>query len=638
MNDFADWKNNDPFAGKPNDGRIGPKPIKGKVNPLVDKIVAFNPKSENYGEVANYLLAIPEAHRDKFIKTMTSDMTPEQQQKLTAAIQGGRMGDIFDQISPDKPAPKSAANDDWKNENPFKDWKNNDPFAGKPAAPAKGDIFDEIAPTKPQGKWSKFKQGATEFADKGGKIAFDTITEPFKIAGEAIAAPVNALAKAGKGLYGAGVMADNLLSGESLDTALQAGTKAIGNRNPIQSPLGQSKTSQFLGEKVIQPAVNKLSQATGQPELVEGLTEAAGDIASLAGVKPGIKAAAGTGKNLLGKLPDSGLPYTNPEKLYGSAVKLPLTKAWTKQLGEEGATKRSAAVKAGLEGEVPISELGIEKAKGIEKSYRSVVDSVIQQLDQKGTLIPKKQLRAGLGDAYDTAITEGTPKAMAIVDRLYDRRFEKMGQMVKVGEKEIPGQPAVYKPGVAGERVQVSPEVPARMEPVMERQYSPSEVQTIKRHLYKKENYEKAKLSRGLGSQLKEMGNKGMAHEAKVALEDMHPELKVLNKQDAAYINLIEALERAVPRIQNKDMVGLGAKVLLTGSHPWTAILEHTLGLPSVKAKLAFTLNKARKRGNVPVGADAAKAGAYSAPVATKWQSIGTDDDQPEKWQSIGTE
>ena len=94
-----------------------------------------------------------------------------------------------------------------------------------------------------------------------------------------------------------------------------------------------------------------------------------------------------------------------------------------------------------------------------------------------------------------------------------------------------------------------------------------------------------------------------------------------MNKKDASYIALTEALERAVPRIGNKDMVGLGAKVLLTGTHPWLAIMEHAIGLPAVKGKFAFALNRARQLQSKTLGKQALQsAGAGLASTATRPQ------------------
>lgn len=425
--------------------------------------------------------------------------------------------------------------------------------------------------------------------------------EPFKLAGEAVAAPLNAALKAGKGYMGLASAVKMGLQGASLDEALRAGTDTIGNRNSIESPLGLSETSKFVGDKVLQPAIQKLGSTTGQPELVQGIAEVGGDVAGLLGIKPGISAAKNIGQRTLKAAADSGIGVLSPEKIYASAAKLPLSKAWVKSAGEDQISKRTNVIKAGLDAEVPINEAGITKAKNLEQSFRQHVDDIVAGLDETGTLIPKTRLQQGLEKAHGVATTEGTDAAVNFVNRLYDKKFEKMGTMVKTGEREIPGQPAQYRTGDMGEQVLISEATPSIIEPIFERQYKPSEIQRIKRHLYKQANYEASNLSRNLGSQLKELANKGMAKEAKLSLEEMHPELKNLNKKDAAYIGLVDALERAVPRIQNNNMVGIGAKMLITGNAPWLGILDHAIGLPSVKGKLAFALNRARRQAKAPI-------------------------------------
>ncbi len=63
-----------------------------------------------------------------------------------------------------------------------------------------------------------------------------------------------------------------------------------------------------------------------------------------------------------------------PERLYGSAVKLPLARKWTKLLPGEEITAREAAIQEGLRSEVPPSEYGLAKARQIRqrtgKAYR----------------------------------------------------------------------------------------------------------------------------------------------------------------------------------------------------------------------------------------------------------------------------
>src|SRR6185369_6650117 len=149
-----------------------------------------------------------------------------------------------------------------------------------------GDIFDQVdasapvsspgIPVNPDFTGHTYTGGKTpeearqEFMNKEqvkpGLPVWDTVktvaAEPFKLAGEAIAAPINAAAKAGKGYMGLASAIKAGINGGSLDDALQSGVDTIGNRNPVQSPLGASKTGEFLGEHAIRPGIQAASDFT----------------------------------------------------------------------------------------------------------------------------------------------------------------------------------------------------------------------------------------------------------------------------------------------------------------------------------------------------------------------------------------
>jgi len=315
--------------------------------------------------------------------------------------------------------------------------------------------------------------------------------------------------------------------------------------------------------------INALSSSYGEiPESVRLPVESAVNVVGL-GIPATKAAGAGIGATARGV---GGV--VSPEKLYGSAVKLPLSKKWTRELGAEGVTKRSEAIRAGLESKILPTEVGIQKAKNIELAHRNAVDTIISELDETGQLIPKDRLKEGLKKAIGIAETEGMD-VDGIVNRLYNKRFENMGEEVSRLTDGALGDVRVYKP---------------------------SEIQAIKRHLYSMEDYTKNNIAKSIGTKIRESANKGMAKEAKQSLEELYPQLKNLNKNEAAYINLIEALESAVPRIANRDAVGLGAKVLMTGAHPWLAAIEQVVGLPKVKARLAIALDSARKKNALASG------------------------------------
>jgi hypothetical protein len=72
----------------------------------------------------------------------------------------------------------------------------------------------------------------------------------------------------------------------------------------------------------------------------------------------------------------------------------------------------------------------------------------------------------------------------------------------------------------------------------------------------------------------------------------IYPQLKGINRDYPEWKYLQEAIERAVGREGNKDMIGLGSKVLFNRNVP-AALLDKILGIPTVKARLAFALKSA---------------------------------------------
>jgi len=91
-----------------------------------------------------------------------------------------------------------------------------------------------------------------------------------------------------------------------------------------------------------------------------------------------------------------------------------------------------------------------------------------------------------------------------------------------------------------------------------------------------------------------------MARELRLQLETLDPFLKAANKEYGAAVNLEEALERALPRMGNRDIFNLGTKVLI-GRDSWPlAILNQTLGHPAIKSKIAFLLGRFARSNKQP--------------------------------------
>lgn len=116
---------------------------------------------------------------------------------------------------------------------------------------------------------------------------------------------------------------------------------------------------------------------------------------------------------------------------------------------------------------------------------------------------------------------------------------------------------------------------------------------------------------------------KALARGLKEELANAFPELNELNAKDSALIDLNGALEKAVQRGGNHDLIGLGTSVAgaaggaIRGG-PGMAVaaaLKYAIDNPVVKSKLAIALNKAAMS-KYSIPNVSARIGAYSAGLA----------------------
>lgn len=116
-------------------------------------------------------------------------------------------------------------------------------------------------------------------------------------------------------------------------------------------------------------------------------------------------------------------------------------------------------------------------------------------------------------------------------------------------------------------------------------------------------------------------GNKALARGIKEEIASVFPEINTLNRRESSLIALEGEIERAVGRISNKDIVGIGSPVKgtalgsITGSHPAGVagfLVGSVLDNPKIKAMLAIAIKRA-KGGNVSPGYVKSRLAAYQA-------------------------
>jgi hypothetical protein len=112
---------------------------------------------------------------------------------------------------------------------------------------------------------------------------------------------------------------------------------------------------------------------------------------------------------------------------------------------------------------------------------------------------------------------------------------------------------------------------------------------------------------------------KALARGLKEELAIAFPELSGLNAQDSQLLNLQDTLQRAVNRISNHQIAGIGTPMAAAGAKAITgstgaagvaALMKAVFDDPLVKSKLAIALNRASKNG-ITIPMAQAKLGGY---------------------------
>lgn len=259
------------------------------------------------------------------------------------------------------------------------------------------------------------------------------------------------------------------------------------------------------------------------------------------------------------------------EGLYGKAIQTPITGKWkTWYLGEEG-NAREAAVRAGLEGEIPPNKLGLRMAQQKAKSLTDYITEIVKKATG--------------------AHAEGAP---------WSGRWMKDGGKTPVGkfvDEGLRGARAdAFASGdskVANDAVKVVEENVRRMGGVKS-ELNPEQLLNLKRQFDAEIAWDKSNPIINIKGQFTQNAKMGLRDAAMKRLEEMIPELGSLNKDTSAYIDLKEAIEHTIARKMNKPTVDFSSKVLALKDLTM-ATLNETLGSSAVRAKLAFAIKKGAK-------------------------------------------
>lgn len=433
----------------------------------------------------------------------------------------------------------------------------------------------------PKIETSKWKQKAKEIKQKKLSGFTGSWNEDLTWGETLLSAAKNAPKSAvryGKGIYE--TIAHPIQTAKSMVGLAESGAQALAMQEPSDPySIGKSFKLSAQGMQKLQPLVDELKNRYGSVDnfkqsLAQDPAFVLGDVAALlipAGKLTGLKAIEKFGgtlepvnmvKNSLA-LPFKLVPEKVPISQYQSAVKFGTTLK---------RTKLDRVTKIALDEKIMPTARGLKRLRNKINNYNTRITNLINEATNKGVKLNIRDIYKGLdGIKKEFAAMSDEPLKW---DAAFNVMKKNLKRHLKSGEYRTPQQ-----------------------------------IQSLKQYIYKelKTFYEKNK-----ASPAKVELRQAVARNARKMLEEIIPEIKQLNKDEGALLELWDTLEQKANRITNRDLIGIGLPVKMgvgsgvgymfageTGAKVGTA-LGFALGIydtPQVKAKLNIVLNTLTNRG-----------------------------------------
>lgn len=251
------------------------------------------------------------------------------------------------------------------------------------------------------------------------------------------------------------------------------------------------------------------------------------------------------------------IPTTVAPKLYESAAK------WSTTLKPE---ERAAITETALKNQIPLSYEGLGKVQSKLVDLGDKMDNLIANATDQNIKIPATKVLESLKDVKKTS---GGFKIEAAQDI-----------------KEINDIEQRFKTYLKQNKIT---------------SVTPQQLQDFKADAYKRIDFGRAPEKPSIA---KEQAYRSMANVAKTSLEGFIPELKAINTQYGALRELQPNLQRAVGRIENRDLFSLGGAAktgagAAIGGIPGAGLgfAQSLLEAPTIKSKAALNLYKKQNQG-----------------------------------------
>jgi len=251
------------------------------------------------------------------------------------------------------------------------------------------------------------------------------------------------------------------------------------------------------------------------------------------------------------------IPKTVAPMMYESAAK------WSTKLGPE---ERAAITETALKNQIPLDYSGLGKVQSKLGELGDKMDNLIANATDQNIKIPATKVLESLKDVKKTS---GGFKIEAAQDI-----------------KEINNIEKQFKTYLKQNKIT---------------SVTPQQLQEFKSDAYKRIDYGRSPEKPSIA---KEQAYKAMAESARTSLEGFMPELRNINAQYGALKELQPNLQKAVGRIENRDLMGLGATAKTGAGGALGGIPGAVIGFgqslldnPKIKGKAALELYKKQNQG-----------------------------------------
>lgn len=238
-------------------------------------------------------------------------------------------------------------------------------------------------------------------------------------------------------------------------------------------------------------------------------------------------------------------------RLYQSALK-PSTKLDDAQ--------RASMIATALEDGIPVTKAGLEKTQGVIDEVNNSIASLIQDAADNGAEVSTAAVRNRLDDVFEFVSQTVNPD-------------DHIAELAKIERSFL----STYGDTIP---IDVAQKVKQNTYTLLRKAYGEMKSSSVE-------------------------AQKALARGLKEEIVKQYPEIASLNSKDSALINLEGSLERAVGRIDNQQLIGIGTPIAggaakaVTGSNKLgaiAAILKSVFDNPEVKSKLAIALSRVSKR------------------------------------------